>query len=113
MSLRVYSLYPGGKHARMTMPNESREGSAQAGVVGSYPPFRVILVNDADCAFDRVVASLERHIPGMTNGMAWSLTIKVHNEGFAVIWVGPREVAEHYCILLMGDGLTPVMAPAG
>ena len=45
----------------------------------------------------------------MTGDRAWDLTLQVHNEGQAVVWVGPQEQAELYHMQLRRSGLT--MAP--
>ena len=45
----------------------------------------------------------------MSEKRAWELTIKVDNEGSAVVWEGPLEQAELYHQQLVSEGLT--MAP--
>ena len=50
-----------------------------------------------------------KYIPGMTGDHAWELTNQVHNEGQAIVWVGPQAPAELYHQQLRRAGLT--MAP--
>lgn len=76
-----------------------------------YPNYRVVLINDEHNTFEHVAHCLMKHIPGMTEERAWKLTRRVHNEGSAVVWVGPKEVAEMYYELLKGEGLTMSLEP--
>ncbi len=50
-----------------------------------------------------------KYIPDMTSDRAWTLTEQVHNEGQAIVWIGPAEPAELYHQQLSRAGLT--MAP--
>jgi ATP-dependent Clp protease adaptor protein ClpS len=45
----------------------------------------------------------------MDSDQAWDLADKIHNEGQAIVWVGPLEQAELYHSQLIRAGLT--MAP--
>ncbi len=76
-----------------------------------YPNYRVVLLNDDHNAFDHVALCLVRHIPGMSSQRAWKLTLQVHNEGSAVVWTGPLEVAELYYEALKSEGLTASLEP--
>ncbi|MFO8039949.1 MAG: ATP-dependent Clp protease adapter ClpS [Sodalinema sp.] len=74
-----------------------------------YPNFKVIVLDDDFNTFVHVANCLLQYIPQMTNDRAWDLTYQVHNEGQAVVWVGPQEQAEFYHMQLRREGLT--MAP--
>ncbi|MGD1701276.1 ATP-dependent Clp protease adapter ClpS [Dapis sp. BLCC M229] len=74
-----------------------------------YPNYKVIVLNDDVNTFKHVAECLQKYIPGMTSDRAWELTHQVHNEGQAIVWVGPLEQAELYHQQLSRAGLT--MAP--
>ncbi|MGK7922843.1 MAG: ATP-dependent Clp protease adapter ClpS [Trichodesmium sp.] len=74
-----------------------------------YPNYKIIVLNDDVNTFNHVAACLQKYIPGMTSDHAWELTHQVHNEGLAIVWVGPLEQAELYHQQLSRAGLT--MAP--
>lgn len=74
-----------------------------------YPNFKVIVLDDDFNTFQHVAECLMKYIPLMTSDRAWNLTLQVHNEGQAIVWVGPQEQAELYHLQLSREGLT--MAP--
>lgn len=74
-----------------------------------YPNFKVIVLNDDENTFEHVANCLVRYIPGMTSDRAWGFAEQIHNEGQAIVWVGPQEAAEFYHQQLRREGLT--MAP--
>jgi ATP-dependent Clp protease adaptor protein ClpS len=57
------------------------------------PPFHVILENDDHHSFEFVVNTLRQAL-GYTTERAYQLMMTAHNSGRAVVWTGPREVAE-------------------
>jgi ATP-dependent Clp protease adaptor protein ClpS len=57
------------------------------------PPFNVILENDDDHSFEFVVETLQKAL-GFSAQRAFLLTNEAHSKGRAVIWTGPKEVAE-------------------
>ena len=71
--------------------------------------WRVIVLNDNHNTFDHVAKSLARFIPGITVDQGYKIADQIHNAGQAIVWTGPKEVAEHYWEQLNGAGLT--MAP--
>ncbi|NJL54889.1 ATP-dependent Clp protease adapter ClpS [bacterium] len=74
-----------------------------------YPNYKVIVLNDDFNTFQHVAECLMKYIPNMTSDRAWKLTNQVHNEGMAIVWIGPQEQAELYHQQLSRAGLT--MAP--
>lgn len=74
-----------------------------------YPNFKVIVLNDDFNTFEHVVHCLVKYIPDTSSDRAWELAHQIHNEGQAVVWVGPQEQAELYHMQLGCEGLT--MAP--
>lgn len=74
-----------------------------------YPNFKIIVLNDDVNTFQHVVGCLTRYIPQMTSDRAWELAHRIHNDGQAIVWVGPQEQAELYHQQLRREGLT--MAP--
>ncbi|MEO1134302.1 MAG: ATP-dependent Clp protease adapter ClpS [Cyanobacteria bacterium J06639_1] len=74
-----------------------------------YPNYRVIVLNDDFNTFQHVIRCLVRYIPQMPQERAQELANQIHNEGLAIVWVGPQEQAEFYHLQLKQEGLT--MAP--
>ncbi|UJA19750.1 Clp protease ClpS [Thermoleophilia bacterium SCSIO 60948] len=66
----------------------------------------VIVLNDDHNTFDHVAATLAATIPGVDIGRGYAIADKVHNSGRALVWSGPREIAEHYWLELKNAGLT-------
>ena len=78
----------------------------EAGLGGDW---RVIVLNDNHNTFDGVASALASIVPGMTLAQGKAIADKIHNTGQAIVWSGPRELAEHYWEQLKVAGLT--MAP--
>jgi ATP-dependent Clp protease adaptor protein ClpS len=57
------------------------------------PPYNLILANDDDHSMDFVVGIL-RKVLGIPLERAMVLMMEAHTAGRAIIWTGPREVAE-------------------
>jgi len=57
------------------------------------PPYAVIVHNDEDHTWQYVIEVLQR-VCGYNEEKAYLLTSKVHFEGRASVWSGPKEVAE-------------------
>lgn len=57
------------------------------------PPYNVILENDDDHSMDFVIEVL-RKVFGYPQEKSFQLMLKAHEEGCAVVWTGPKEVAE-------------------
>jgi ATP-dependent Clp protease adaptor protein ClpS len=93
------------------MPTPSTVAPSQSTQVVQkpYPNYKVIVLNDDFNTFEHVANCLMKYIPGMTTDLAWSLTNQVHDDGQAIVWVGPQEQAELYHQQLRREGLT--MAP--
>jgi ATP-dependent Clp protease adaptor protein ClpS len=75
----------------------------------TYPNFKVIVLNDDFNTFQHVTQCLVKYIPHMSENQAWQFAEQIHNEGQAIVWVGPQEQAELYHMQLKRAGLT--MAP--
>jgi ATP-dependent Clp protease adaptor protein ClpS len=69
----------------------------------------VIVLNDDHNTFDHVARTLANVVPGVTIEQGYKLADQIHNSGQAIVWTGPKEVAELYWEQLQGAGLT--MAP--
>ena len=93
------------------MSQEILEIKPAAGETKPYPNYRVLLLNDNRNTFEHVEICLTKHIPGMSRDKAHQLALKVHHDGVAVVWVGPKEVAEMYHELLKSEGLTVSLEP--
>ncbi len=94
----------GGSSSTTVAPKQSSQV-----VKKLYPNYKVIVLNDDVNTFNHVAECLQKYIPGMTSDLAWELTNQIHNEGQAIVWVGPLEQAELYHQQLSRAGLT--MAP--
>ena len=57
------------------------------------PPFNVILMNDDDHSMEFVVDVL-RKVFGFPVEKSFQMMLQAHQTGFAVVWTGPKEVAE-------------------
>lgn len=66
----------------------------------------VIVLNDDHNTFDHVASTLASNIPGIDIDRGYALADRIHNAGRALVWSGPREIAEHYWQELDGAGLT-------
>ena len=74
-----------------------------------YPNYKIIVLNDDFNTFQHVAECLMKYVPGLSSARAWELTHQIHNDGQAIVWVGPMEQAELYHSQLSRAGLT--MAP--
>jgi ATP-dependent Clp protease adaptor protein ClpS len=57
------------------------------------PPYNLILENDDDHSFEFVMGVLIKAL-GYTVERSFELTRQAHQQGRAVVWTGPKEVAE-------------------
>ena len=89
-----------------SITEKPRTGGPGSGLGGAW---RVIVLNDDHNTFDHVAGTLARVIPGVTVEGGYRIADQIHNSGQAIVWTGPKEVAEHYWDQLNGAGLT--MAP--
>jgi len=71
--------------------------------------WRVIVLNDDHNTFEGVAFALSSVLPGVAYDQGMAYANIIHNSGRAIVWSGPREVAEHYWEQLKDAGLT--MAP--
>lgn len=83
-----------------------RTSGPDTGLGGAW---RVIVLNDDHNTFDHVARTLSRVIPGVTIEQGYGIADQIHNSGQAIVWTGPKEVAELYWEQLNSAGLT--MAP--
>ena len=71
-----------------------------------YPEARVIVLDDSFNTFQHVANCLLIIVPGISEKLAWDLTIKVDKKGLAEVWRGNFEQAELYYEQLFSKGLT-------
>ncbi len=69
----------------------------------------MIVLNDDHNTFDHVARTLAAVIPGINLDQGYRIADSIHNAGKAIVWTGPKEVAELYWQQLKDAGLT--MAP--
>lgn len=89
-------------------PTVIKEKSGQT-IKQYYPNYKIIVLNDDFNTFPHVIKCLVTYIPGMSSDRARELADEIHNQGQALVWVGPQEQAELYHQQLKRAGLT--MAP--
>jgi ATP-dependent Clp protease adaptor protein ClpS len=80
-----------------------RLGGPGSGLGGLW---RVVVLNDDHNTFDHVAESLARVIPGVSLADGYRFAHRIHSNGCAIVWSGPREDAEEYRTALEGAGLT-------
>jgi ATP-dependent Clp protease adaptor protein ClpS len=83
-----------------------RSAGPDSGLGGNW---RVIVRNDNHNTFEHVAQTLARVLPGVNLDQGHRIADAIHNSGQAIVWTGPRELAEHYWAQLDDAGLT--MAP--
>jgi ATP-dependent Clp protease adaptor protein ClpS len=71
-----------------TQPQEQEEVKTRI-----VPPYHVILLNDDHHSFEFVIEVLRKAL-GHSDPRAFLLTEEAHTRGQAIVWTGPREVAE-------------------
>jgi ATP-dependent Clp protease adaptor protein ClpS len=71
-----------------TKPRERQESKTRL-----LPPYNVILENDDYHSFEFVLDVLGK-VLGCTEQRAFQLAHEAHTSGRAIIWTGPKEVAE-------------------
>jgi ATP-dependent Clp protease adaptor protein ClpS len=89
-----------------TTVEKPRQAGPDAGLGGEW---RVIVRNDSHNTFDHVARTLANVIPGVSVARGHEIANRIHGDGQALVWSGPREPAEHYWEQLKAAGLT--MAP--
>ena len=92
-------------YAMATAPTLAPDKASQT-VSKTYPNYKIIVLNDDFNTFPHVAECLMKYVPDMTSDRAWELTHQIHNEGQAIVWVGPQEQAELYHQQLSRAGLT-------
>ncbi len=90
----------------LTPPRERIRGSGGAGTGDAW---RVIVLNDDHNTFEGVAAALAQYLPGVTLEHGHRFAEQIHTRGQAIVWSGPKEIAELYWEQLRDAGLT--MAP--
>lgn len=76
------------------------------------PPWNVLLHNEWDNQFQRVIWRLRKVIPGMTFARATRITYRAHTTGKAVVKSCHRELAELYQERLQKVNLKVSIEPA-
>ncbi len=92
-------------YAMATAPTLAPDKASQT-TSKTYPNYKIIVLNDDFNTFPHVAECLMKYVPNMTSDRSWELTHQIHNEGQAIVWVGPQEQAELYHQQLSRAGLT-------
>ena len=80
-----------------------RSAGPGSGLGGNW---RVIVLNDNHNTFEHVAQTLASVLPGVSLDRGHAFANQIHNTGQAIVWSGPRELAEHYWEQLELAGLT-------
>lgn len=95
VALRTCAMAKSPRHACeqpdvavVTRPESERETRTRR-----VPPYNVVLDNDDHHTFEFVVGVLSKAL-GYSAERSFQLTLQAHTSGRAVVWTGPREVAE-------------------
>lgn len=80
-----------------------RSAGPGSGLGGNW---RVIVLNDNHNTFEHVAQTLASVLPGISLDRGHAFANQIHNTGQAIVWSGPRELAEHYWEQLELAGLT-------
>jgi ATP-dependent Clp protease adaptor protein ClpS len=72
--------------------------------VATERPWNVVVWDDPVTPMTVVVVIFKK-IFGYSNNKCTQLMLRVHNDGKAIVWSGPRERAESYCVKLQVAGL--------
>jgi len=89
-----------------TTVEKPRGAGPGSGLGGDW---RGIVRNDSHNTFEHVAATLAKVLPGVSLDQGHQIADRIHSSGQAIVWSGPRELAEHYWAELDAAGLT--MAP--
>jgi ATP-dependent Clp protease adaptor protein ClpS len=90
----------------LTPPKERLDRRDRTGLGDAW---RVIVLNDDHNTFEGVAFALAKTVPGVDYDRGMALATRIHEQGQAIVWLGPQEQAELYWEQLRGLGLT--MAP--
>ena len=96
---------PDVKAATQTEPREETH-------TRRVPPYNVILENDDHHSMEFVIAVLGKAL-GYSPERSFQLMMQAHTTGRAVVWTGPREVAELKADQIHSCGSDPTTAHRG
>lgn len=91
------------------LPDSDTESESQT---RRQPPYAVILHNDDINTMEFVIEVL-RKVFGYTTQKCFELMMKAHEQGRAVVWVGPLEVAELKADQIRSCGPDPRLVSKG
>lgn len=75
-------------------------------------PWNVVVWNDPVTPMSVVVVIFKK-VFGYSNNKCTQLMLTVHHEGRAIVWSGPRDRAESYCVKLQVAGLQSTIEEDG
>lgn len=67
------------------------------------PPYAVVVLNDDRHTFEYVIRTFQK-VFGYTSQKCFVLALTIHTAGRAVVWTGPKEVAELKRDQIVGAG---------
>jgi len=93
------------------MSQEVLERKTNIGETQPHPNYKLLLLRQTQKDIDFIEARLKRHIPGMSSDKAHQISVAANREGVALVWTGPKEIAELYYELLKSEGLSMALEP--
>lgn len=97
----------------MTATESKKSRKTRAGKkTGTEPPWNVMLHNEWNNPFQRVIWRLRKVIPGMTFARATRITYRAHTNGQAIVKSCHKELAELYQERLRRENLDVTIEPA-
>jgi ATP-dependent Clp protease adaptor protein ClpS len=94
--------------ATLEFPINKRNKSNRGDRHGAIPAKVTVLDSDV-VTFETVIKGLHKVIPGMTIPEAEQHALRVHTEGYSVVWEGDLELAEAYAYQLKKEGIVVIV----
>jgi len=94
--------------ATLEFPINKRNKLSKKDKHGAIPAKVTVLDSDV-VTFETVIKGLHKVIPGMTITEAEQHALKVHTEGYSVVWEGDIELAEAYAYQLKKEGIVVIV----
>jgi ATP-dependent Clp protease adapter protein ClpS len=72
-------------------------------IFNGFEEYTVIVINDKTSSIENVVRTLR--MIGISEKMAFDFTLRIHEEGIAIVWTGARNEAMQYVQIIRQNGL--------
>jgi ATP-dependent Clp protease adaptor protein ClpS len=82
-----------GVEREQTAEAPARKSTPQRNKPKLLPPYAVVVLNDDLHTFDYVILTFQK-VFGYAPERCFQLALQIHEQGRAIVWSGPKEVAE-------------------